>query len=68
MHQVNRQNSNKVKIHDLDYFSLYGSYEWIIIFKKCGRLDLPVFNFIWVIGTYDNRKNRNPRGRFEATS
>ena len=51
------------KIHTL----AQGSYEWIIMLKKCGRLDLTVFQLIWVIGTYDNWKYQNPGGRFGAT-
>ena len=47
---------------------LHGSYKWIIMFEKCGRLDLTVFHLIWVIGTYGNWKNQNPGGRFGATS
>ena len=31
-------------------------YEWIIMLKKCGRIDLTVFHLIWVIGTYGNWK------------
>ena len=46
----------------------HGSYEWIIMLEKYGRLDLIVFHLIWVIGTYDNWKNQNPGGRFGATS
>ena len=46
----------------------HGSYEWIIMLEKYGRLDLTVFHLIWVIGTYGNWKNQNPGGRFGATS
>ena len=45
-----------------------GSYEWIIMLEKCGRLDLTVFHLILVIGTYGTWKNQNPGGRFGATS
>ena len=47
---------------------IHGSYEWIIMLEKCGRLDLTVFQLIWVIGTYDTWKNQNPGGHFGATS
>ena len=46
----------------------HGSYESIIMFEKCGRLDLTVFQLIWVIGTYGNWKNQNSGGHFGATS
>ena len=49
-------------------YYMHGSYEWIIMLEKCGRLDLTVFHLIWVIGTYGNWKNQNPGGRFGATS
>ena len=32
--------------------TIHGSYEWIIMIEKCGRLDLTVFHLIWEIGTY----------------
>ena len=34
----------------------HGSYEWIIMLEKCGRLEFIVFHLmmIWVIGTYGN--------------
>jgi hypothetical protein len=48
---------------------VHGSYEWTIMLKKCGRLDLTVFHLIWVIGTYGNsKKNQNPGGCFGAIS
>ena len=46
----------------------HGSYEWIIMLEKCGRVDLTVFHLIWVIGKYGIWKNQNPGGRFGATS
>ena len=39
----------------------HGSYEWIIMLEKCGRLDLTVFHLIWVIGAYGNWKDQNPQ-------
>ena len=52
----------------MNFTTVHGSYEWIIMLEKCGRLDLTVFHLIWVIGTYGNWKNQNPGGRFGATS
>ena len=34
------------------FIYIHGNYEWIIMLKKYGRLDLTVFHLIWVIGTY----------------
>ena len=35
--------------HGARYVQLdHGSYEWIIMLKKCGHLDLAVFHLIWV--------------------
>ena len=36
--------------------SYHGSYEWIILLEKCGRLDLTVFHLISLIGTDGNWK------------
>ena len=52
----------------IQHVTLHGSYEWIIMLEKCGRLDPSVFHLIWVIGTYGNWKNQNPGGSFGATS
>ena len=47
---------------------MHGSYKWIIMLIKCGRLNLTVFYLIRTIGTYGNWKNQNPGGCFGATS
>ena len=41
--------------------SHHGSYEWIIMLKKCGRT---VFHLIWVIGTYGTWKKSKSCGQF----
>ena len=44
--------------------TMHGSYEWIIMLEKCGRLDLTDFHLIWVMGTYGNWKKSNSWGSF----
>ena len=41
---------------------------WIIMLEKCGHPDLNVFHLKWILGTHGNWKNKNPGGRFGATS
>ena len=43
----------------------HGSYKWIIMNEKCGRLDSNEFQLKWRFGIHGNRKNQI---RFVATS
>ena len=53
----------QIKILSMMKKSCHGSYEWIIMLEKCGRLDLTVFHLIG-IGTYGNWKKSKSWGPF----
>ena len=47
--------------------NFHGSYKWIIMLEKCGRLIINVYHLKWIIATHGNWRKQNPGGHFGAT-